>query len=131
MSNCLKLVYANRCRIVFNVSLWLHFFSCCFASFLHTVIWYQVFFFKTNYLNTVVWFKVIQFNPNNYMVSSNHIYLIFVICLHITLTKRLEKKLDGNYTRMLRAILNKSWRATPHKTPTVQSPNSYHENYSS
>ena len=25
-----------------------------------------------------------------------------------TLTKRLEKKLDGNYTRMLRAILNKS-----------------------
>ena len=27
-----------------------------------------------------------------------------------TLTKRLKKKLDGNYTRMLRAILNKSWR---------------------
>ena len=27
-----------------------------------------------------------------------------------TLTKRLEKKLDGDYTRMLRAILNKSWR---------------------
>ena len=27
-----------------------------------------------------------------------------------TLTKRLEKKLDGNYTRMLRAILNKSRR---------------------
>ena len=27
-----------------------------------------------------------------------------------TLTKRLEKKLDGNYTRMLCAILNKSWR---------------------
>ena len=25
-----------------------------------------------------------------------------------TLTKRLEKKLDGNYTKMLRAILNKS-----------------------
>ena len=30
----------------------------------------------------------------------------------LTLTKRLEKKLDGNYTRMLRAILNKSWSAT-------------------
>ena len=26
------------------------------------------------------------------------------------LTKRLEKKLDGNYTRMLWVILNKSWR---------------------
>ena len=30
-----------------------------------------------------------------------------------TLTKRLEKKLDGNYPRMLRAILNKSWRQHP------------------
>ena len=27
--------------------------------------------------------------------------------------KFLEKKLDGNYTRMLRAILNKSWRQHP------------------
>ena len=31
-------------------------------------------------------------------------------CTTWTLTKRLEKKLDGNYTRMMRAILNKSWR---------------------
>ena len=31
-------------------------------------------------------------------------------CPTLTLTKRLEKKLDSNYTRMLRAILNKSWR---------------------
>ena len=33
-------------------------------------------------------------------------------CTTWTLTKRL-KKLDGNYTRMLRAILNKSWRQHP------------------
>ena len=32
-----------------------------------------------------------------------------------TLTKRMEKKLDGNYTRMLRAILNKSLRQHPTK----------------
>ena len=31
-------------------------------------------------------------------------------CATWTLSKRLQKKLDGNYTRMLRAILNKSWR---------------------
>ena len=30
-----------------------------------------------------------------------------------TLTKRLKKKLDSNYTRMLRAILNRSWRQHP------------------
>ena len=34
-------------------------------------------------------------------------------CSTWTLTKRLEKKLDGNYTRMLCAILNKSWRQHP------------------
>ena len=34
-------------------------------------------------------------------------------CTTWTLTKRTEKKLDGNYTRMLRAILNKSWRQHP------------------
>ena len=34
-------------------------------------------------------------------------------CTTWTLTKRLEKKLDGNYTRMLRAILNKSSRQYP------------------
>ena len=34
-------------------------------------------------------------------------------CTTWTLTIRLEKKLDGNYTRMLRAILNKSWRQHP------------------
>ena len=39
-------------------------------------------------------------------------------CTTWTLTKQLEKKLDGNYTRMLRAILNKSWRPHPNYTAT-------------
>ena len=34
-------------------------------------------------------------------------------CTTWTLIQRMEKKLDGNYTRMLRAILNKSWRQHP------------------
>ena len=34
-------------------------------------------------------------------------------CTTWTLTKRLEKKLDGSYTRMMLAILNKSWRQHP------------------
>ena len=36
-------------------------------------------------------------------------------CTTWTLAKRLEKKLNGNYTRMLRAILNKFWRQHPTK----------------
>ena len=34
-------------------------------------------------------------------------------CITWTLNKRLEKKLDDNYTRMLRAIFNKSWQQYP------------------
>ena len=34
-------------------------------------------------------------------------------CSTWTLSKRLKKKLDGNYTRMIRAILNKTWRQHP------------------
>ena len=36
-------------------------------------------------------------------------------CTTWTLTKRMEKKLNGNYTRMLWAILNESWRQHPIK----------------
>ena len=36
-------------------------------------------------------------------------------CTTWKLTKRLEKKLDDNYTRMLRAIFNKSWGQHPTK----------------
>ena len=43
------------------------------------------------------------------------ILILLYGCTTWTLTKRLEKKLDGNYTRMLRAILNKSWRQHPTK----------------
>ena len=47
-----------------------------------------------------------------------------------TLTKRMEKKIDGNYKRMLRAILNESWR-TCHKTAAVRPPTTHHKNYQS
>ena len=36
-------------------------------------------------------------------------------CTTCTLTKRMEKRLDGNNTRMLRAVLNNSWRQHPTK----------------
>ena len=37
-------------------------------------------------------------------------------CITYTLTKRIEKKLDGNCIRMLRAILIKSWKQYPIKS---------------
>ena len=60
-------------------------------------------------------------------------------CTTWTLTKRLEKKLDGNYTRMFRAIWNKSWRQHPSRhqlyghlpptTKTIQDRRTRHEGH--
>ena len=60
-------------------------------------------------------------------------------CTTWTLTKWLEKKLDGNYTRMLRAILNKSWWQHPTRhqlyghlppiTKTIQARRTRHAGY--
>ena len=49
-----------------------------------------------------------------------HIAWIFFLsmidgCATWMLTKRTEKKLGGNYTRMLRAVLNKFWKQHPTK----------------
>ena len=38
------------------------------------------------------------------------ISILLYRCTTLMLTKRLEKKLDCNYTRMLQGILNTSWR---------------------
>ena len=43
------------------------------------------------------------------------ILILLYGCTTWTRTKWLEKKLDSHYTRMLRAILNKSWRQNPTK----------------
>ena len=52
-------------------------------------------------------------------------------CTAWTLTKRLEKKLDGNYTRMLRAVLNKSWWQHPTRHQLYGHLPPHHENYTS
>ena len=43
----------------------------------------------------------------------------------------MEKKLGGNYTRLLRAVLNKSWRHHSTKKAVVRLPTTKHENYPS
>ena len=57
-------------------------------------------------MSSPVWWEAAFFQP---AVAS----ILLYGCTTWTLTKRLERKLDGNYTRMLRAILNKSWRQHP------------------
>ena len=51
----------------------------------------------------------------NQSIIENIFTLVLLLLCSWTLTKRMEKKHDGNYTRMLRAILNKTWRQRPTK----------------
>ena len=41
------------------------------------------------------------------------VWILLYGCTTWMLTKRMEKKLDSNYKRILRAVLNKSWRQRP------------------
>ena len=52
------------------------------------------------------------------MIKENNAVVVLILlygCTKWMLTKRMEKKLDSNYTRMLWAILNKYWRQHPTK----------------
>ena len=51
-------------------------------------------------------------------------------CTTWTLTKRLEKKLDGNYTRVESSI-EQVLATTPHETPTIRTLAPHPENYTS
>ena len=58
-------------------------------------------------------------------------FKISLTCATWTLTKRLEKKLDGNFTRMFASNIEQVLATTPHKTTTIRPLASHHENYTS
>ena len=53
--------------------------------------------------------------PDRSFFQAAIVSILLYGCSTLTLTKWLEKKLDGNYIRMLWAILNNSWRWHPTK----------------
>ena len=60
--------------------------------------------------------KLLSFNKmKRSFFQATVVSILLYGCTTWTLTKHMEKKLDHNYTRMLRAILNKSWRQHPKK----------------
>ena len=59
---------------------------------------------------SVIWKSDLTDKMKRSFFQAAVISILLYGCTTWTLTKRLEKKLDGNYTTMLWAILNKSWR---------------------
>ena len=62
---------------------------------------------------SVIWKSDLADKMNRIFFQAAVVSILLYGCTTWTLTKRMEKKLDGNYTRILRAILNKFWRQRP------------------
>ena len=62
---------------------------------------------------SIIWKSDLTDKMKHSFFQAAVVSILLYRCTTWTLTKRLEKKLDGNYTRMLRAVLNKSWRQDP------------------
>ena len=63
----------------------------------------------------VIWKSDLTDKMKHSFFQTAVVLILLYGCTTWTLTKRMEKTLDGNYTRMLRAELNKSWRQHPTK----------------
>ena len=70
---------------------------------------------------SIIWKSNLTDKMKNSFFQAAVVSILLYGCTTWTLTKRLKKKLDGNYTRMLREILNESWRQHPkrHQLPPV------------
>ena len=63
----------------------------------------------------VIWNSDITDEMKHSFFQATVMLILLYGCTIWIITKSMEKKLDGNYTRMLQAILNKSWRQHPTK----------------
>ena len=64
---------------------------------------------------SVIWKSDLTDKRKRCLFQAAVVSILLCGCTTWTLTKFMEKKLDGNNTRMMRAILNKSWRQHPTK----------------
>ena len=62
---------------------------------------------------SIIWKSYLTDKMKRSFFQAAVVSILLYGCTTSMLIKRLEKKLDGNYTRMLRAILNKIWRKHP------------------
>ena len=63
----------------------------------------------------VIWMSELTDKMKRSFFQAAIVSILLYGCTTWTLTKRMEKELDGNYPRMLQALLNKSWGQHPTK----------------
>ena len=74
-------------------------------------IYIYIYIFKLS----AIWKSVLADRIKRIFFQGAVVSILLYRCTTWTLTKRMEKRLDGNYTRMLQEILKKSWRQHPTK----------------
>ena len=62
---------------------------------------------------SIIWKSNLTDKTKRSFFQAAVVLILLYVCTTWTLTKRLEKKLEGNHTRMLRAILKNSWQQHP------------------
>ena len=86
----------------------------CFSIYIHLYN-QSIYIYIYTYIVLVIWKSDLTNKIKRSFFQAVIVSIVLYGCITWTLTKRLEKKLDGNYPRMLRAILNKSWWQHPTK----------------
>ena len=66
---------------------------------------------------SVIWKLDLTDKKKRIFFQAAVVWILLYRCTTWTLTKRMEKMLEGNYTRMLRTTVNRSWRQHPAKQP--------------
>ena len=64
---------------------------------------------------SIIWKSYISDRIERDLFQAMVVSILLYGCTTWSLTLRIEKRLDGNCTRMLRVILNKSWKQQPTK----------------
>ena len=80
---------------------------------------------------SIIWKSDLKDKMKRSFFQAAVVLIVLYGCTTWTLTKRLEKRLYSNYTQMLRAILNKSWRQHPTRHLLYGHLPPIHENYPS
>ena len=106
-----------NCVQTINCNTWNHWTLCKqISSDLFKNAPYNLFAYKLYiyiYRLSIIWKSDLTDKMKRRFFQATVVSILLYGCTTWTLTKRLRKKLDGNYTRMLRAILNNSWPQHP------------------
>ena len=80
---------------------------------------------------SIIWKSDLSDKMKHSLFQAAVVLILLYGCTTWTLTKRMEKKLNGNYTGIVASNSKQALVATPHKTPTIRPPASHHKNYPS